>query len=153
MEIGGYSLDERLPIAGEVGVAPRDDADFHAVVDLEWDGDDVLAVELVRDHTRAHRVTIEAYEQVEQGRAVAHANVLGTAERGQRFLGEVERVEIPLLVGEVRIVCKILERDRGTFRQGMGRGEEHVRGGGEQGLEFEILGAQHAADHVAIGIR
>ena len=58
-------LDERLPIAGEVGVAPRDDADFHAVVDLEWDGDDVLAVELVRDHARAHRVTIEAYEQVD----------------------------------------------------------------------------------------
>ena len=43
------SLDERLPIAGEVGVAPRDDANFHAVVDLEWDGDDVLAVEL--EHT------------------------------------------------------------------------------------------------------
>ena len=103
----------------------RDQAVFNYT--KQFDGADINAGNiLVTEEEIA-----EAYEQVEQGRAVAHANVLGAAERGQRFLGEVERVEIPLLVGEVRIVCKILERDRGTFRQGMGRGEEHVRGSGE----------------------
>lgn len=78
--------DKRFSVAREVRVAPRDNAHLHVLFNFKGNRDDVFAVELVRDHARAHGVAIEAYEQVEQGGTVAHADVLVAAQRGERFL-------------------------------------------------------------------
>ena len=78
--------DKRFSVAREVRVAPRDNTHLHVLFNFKGNRDDVFAVELVRDHARAHGVAIEAYEQVEQGGTVAHADVLVAAQRGERFL-------------------------------------------------------------------
>ena len=78
--------DKRLTVAREVRVAARDNTHLHAFFNFKGNRDDVFAVELVRDYARAHGVAIEAYEQVEQGGAVANADVLVAAQRGERFL-------------------------------------------------------------------
>ena len=61
--------DKRFSVAREVRVAPRDNTHLHVLFNFKGNRDDVFAVELVRDHARAHGVAIEAYEQVEQGRS------------------------------------------------------------------------------------
>ena len=78
--------DKRFSVAREVRVAPRDNTHLHVLFNFKGNRDDVFAVELVRDHARAHGVAIEAYEQVEQGGTVAHADVLVATQRGERFL-------------------------------------------------------------------
>ena len=69
LEIRFAVARKRCPLAGN-------HADFHVFVRFEGERNDVFAVEFVADHARAHRVAVEAYEQVEQRRTVAHADVL-----------------------------------------------------------------------------
>ena len=63
-------------VARERRIFARDDADLHVLVHIERNGDNTRPVELVADHARTHRVAVEAHGQVEQRRAIAHADVL-----------------------------------------------------------------------------
>lgn len=79
--------------------------DGHFVVNIELSCDNVAAVELVADDARANGVTVKTDKQVEKGGAVANLDIARTIEinSGQGFFGKVERVEIALFVGQVRI--------------------------------------------------
>ena len=46
--------DKRFSVAREVRVAPRDNTHLHVLFNFKGNRDDVFAVELVRDHARAH---------------------------------------------------------------------------------------------------
>ena len=63
------------------------------------------------DDARADGVAVEADEQVEKRSAVADLDVARTVEvdGGERFLGEVERVEVALFVSQIRVWFQVGE--------------------------------------------
>ena len=80
-------------------------ADGHFVVNIEVPRDNVSTVELVASDSRANGVAIQADEQVEKCRTISNLDIAWAIEvdGGQGFFGEVERIEIALFVGQVRI--------------------------------------------------
>ena len=75
-----------FPVARWRGVSAGDNPDGHGLVHVQRNRDDVLAIELVRYDPAAHGVPIQPHGQVEQRRAVAHADVLAAVERAEQLL-------------------------------------------------------------------
>lgn len=79
--------------------------DGHFVANVEVPRDNVSTVELVADNARANSVAVKTDKQVEKRRAVANLDIAWTIEvnGSERLFGKVERIEIALFVGQVRI--------------------------------------------------
>lgn len=88
--------------------------DLHVIVHQQGNGPDVRAVECFADDTAANGVAVQPDEQIEQGGAVAHLNILFAVQRAEDLLRKVERVVFALLVGQARIRSKIFQR-QGIF--------------------------------------
>ena len=86
-----------------------DVADFHIVVDVEWNCHDIFSVEFLADHATANRVSVHADQEIKEGCAVADNDILFRFSRAQNFLGKVKRIVFALLVGEARIGCEIFQ--------------------------------------------
>ena len=54
-------VDIGLAVARERRIFARDNANLHVLVHIERNGDNTRPVELVANHTRTHRVTVEAH--------------------------------------------------------------------------------------------
>ena len=150
LDVTPQCLDIRLAIARELRVLARDNTYLHVLVHIEQHGDNTLAVQLGRDNARANGIAIQTDYQVEQRGAVAHANVLGAVQGGENLLGEVKRIEVPLLVGEIGVVLQVVEGDAVATRQRVRRREKHMRLGAEKRRELQLVLAQHLLDHLAI---
>lgn len=88
--------------------------DLHVIVHQQGNGPDVRAVECFADDTAANGVAVQPDEQIEQGGAVAHLNILFAVQRAEDLLRKVERVVFALFVGQARIKSKIFQR-QGIF--------------------------------------
>lgn len=99
-DVALQSLKVGRAIAGSLRSLTAYGADFHVLVDFERYRYDGRPIQLNGDHARANGVAIQPYEQVKQGGTVAHADVLGTVERGGKLFGIVKRVIASLFVGK-----------------------------------------------------
>ena len=131
----------------------RDQAHFHILIDIERNRNNRCAIEFRANYARAHRIAVQADEQVEQRRPVAHANILVTIERGCELFGIVERIEAALLIRQKRVIGHIVERDRRARRERMARTHENMRFGPEQRLENQFVGSEHLSNNLTIARR
>ena len=103
--------------------------------------DDVPAVELVADDARTDGVAVQTNEQVEKRGAVTDLDVARAVEidGGQGLFGKVERVEIALFVGQVRVRFQVFQRDFFFSSKRVPGRHKHVQGGRKERFEDQIV--------------
>ncbi len=113
--------------------------DAHGILHGKGPCHDVVPVEVGVQNPAADRVAGEADEEVEERRPVADGNVPGAAPCALQLLGKVERVVIPLLVGEPGIGIQILRGEDSLFRKRVGGTEKDVGRGLKQKVKGESM--------------
>lgn len=110
-------VDVKLTKGREALLVVCNVANFHVVINSQRNCNNVWAVEFLVNKTGADGIAVQTNNQVEDGGAVSDHDVLIAIKRCQKFLGEIERVVLTLLVRKARVGGKIVECYRGAFCQ------------------------------------
>ena len=101
----------------------------------------VPAVEFVADNAGANGVAVQADKQVEKCGAVTNLDIARAVEidGGEGFFGKVERVEIALFVGQVRVRFQVFQRDFFFLRKRVFRRHKHMQRGRKERFKDQIV--------------
>lgn len=74
---------------------------LNRIINVQWNGDDVISVEVAVENTSSNRVAVQTNQKVKEGRAVADDDGFFMVFLRENFLRKVEGVVGPLVVAEV----------------------------------------------------
>lgn len=132
-------LEVAFSVAAEHGVFLGNYAYAHLAVGVERAGDYIFAVQLRVDYARAYGEAVQADEQVEEGRSVAHHDVFRQLQRTEKFLREVERIVLALLENEVGVRLEVGCSYRVLSGEGVFARDKDVRACAVKLLKGEVI--------------
>ena len=94
-------LDKALAHLGQAGFFMLDVYQFNWIIDIQRDGDDIVAVEVAVENTGRNRVAVQTDQKVKEGCTVADDDGLFMVLLRENFLRKVEGVVSPLVIAEV----------------------------------------------------